>query len=109
MTGPFRIDVERAAALLAGMHCPMPNHDTPRTVEVAVASKLTTEDKATGTAAFLGRQVPVRDMVVVRCDDDDCAWGREITALPGPGVEQVRMTYAGLGYVDVPLPTAGAE
>lgn len=107
MTGPFEVDVEAAKALYAGEHCPMTDHgsDEPRPVEVVVTQKLTTADQATTAALFLGRQVPVRAAVIVRCTDEDCQWGREIVGLE----PDFRQTHAGLGYVDVPPPHAGDE
>lgn len=112
MTGPFEIDVEAARPLFADWRCPMPVHGDPRPpVEVVATQKLTTAEQATGETEFLGQTVPVRDAVIVRCTDPDCHWGREVTGLPqGPnGSGVLRMTHAGLGYVDVPPPHAGDE
>lgn len=112
------VDVEQARALFEGEHCPMTDHhdDEPRPVEVVETWKLTTTDKAERHELFLGRKVPVRRMVVVRCTDEDCAWGQEVAALPtadpdgDPRARTVavpQITHAGLGYTSVPPPEVG--
>jgi hypothetical protein len=102
MTGPFEIDVEKVRAYHAGLsaeqaECPLCGEPT----RISVTEKLTTVDEATGTAKFLGRDVPVRDMVVWECTD--CQWGKEVTANP-PALD---VTHAGLGYVQEPPPRVG--
>jgi hypothetical protein len=104
------VDVEAARAMLAGETCPMTDHDTdePRPTEVVETWKLTTEDQATDWEDFLGRKVPVRRMVVIRCTDEDCQWGQEVVGLPknAPGLPPLT-THAGLGYTSVPPPEVG--
>ena len=99
MTGPHAVDLEAARAALRDLRCPMSDDPT----EVVASQKLTTLDKATAAADFLGRRVPVRDAVIVRCTDEDCPWGMEVVDERGGRV------HAGLGYEDVPPPHAGDE
>ena len=112
---PDGVDLEAARAAFAGMTCPMTDHDTADDVptEVVESMKLTTEDQATDHVQFLGRKVPVRPMIVIRCTDEDCNWGQEVVALPSsdPKARTVvppQVTHAGLGYTSVPPPEVGA-
>lgn len=114
---PDGVDLEAARAAFADATCPMTDHDTADDVptEVVETWKLTTEDQATRHELFLGRKVPVRPMIVIRCTDGDCSWGQEIVALPSGDrdnpartVVAPQITHAGLGYTSVPPPEVGA-
>jgi hypothetical protein len=107
MTGPFGVDLEAARQAFTNETCPMPHHpDTRRpALEVIVTEKLCTAENATKTARFLDRDVPVREAVIVRCTDDGCHFGREVTGVEG---SVARMTHGGLGFVDTP-PPVGVE